>query len=155
MFQKEKNKLKKAEHKWADRMGEYAGTISFFNINVTVFALWILVNTGVFGENLIFDPYPFILLTMAVSLEAIFLSTFVLINQNRLARITDKKDEEDFVTNRKAEQENIVIMKALERIAKKQDIEVHDLTEEINQIQAGTAKEEDLLQEIEQEIEEK
>lgn len=50
-----------------------------------MFAIWILLNTGSLGVRP-FDPFPYGLLTMIVSLEAIFLSTFVLISQNRFSQ---------------------------------------------------------------------
>jgi uncharacterized membrane protein len=64
----------------ADWVTKFAGSVRFVGIHVVWFAAWILVN--LFGPA--FDPFPFGLLTMIVSLEAIFLSTFVLISQNRV-----------------------------------------------------------------------
>jgi uncharacterized membrane protein len=64
----------------ADWITKFAGSVRFVGIHVVWFALWIGVN--LFGPK--FDPFPFGLLTMIVSLEAIFLSTFVLISQNRV-----------------------------------------------------------------------
>jgi uncharacterized membrane protein len=64
----------------ADWITTFAGSMRFVGLHVAWFAAWILVN--LFGPA--FDPFPFGLLTMIVSLEAIFLSTFVLISQNRV-----------------------------------------------------------------------
>ena len=55
----------------------------FVYIHVVWFVVWVALNKGWFGKGLIFDAFPFGLLTMIVSLEAIFLSTFVMISQNR------------------------------------------------------------------------
>jgi uncharacterized membrane protein len=63
----------------ADAMTAFAGSMRFAVLHVAWFGAWIVVN--LFGPR--FDPFPFGLLTMLVSLEAIFLSTFVLISQNR------------------------------------------------------------------------
>ena len=78
----------RAEHRAnriADRITELAGSMRFVYLHVIWFGLWIAINVGllgfVFGNG--FDPFPFGLLTMIVSLEAIFLSTFVMISQNR------------------------------------------------------------------------
>ena len=78
----------RAEHRQnriADRITESAGSMRFVYVHVIWFGLWIAINVGLlgflFGRG--FDPFPFGLLTMIVSLEAIFLSTFVMISQNR------------------------------------------------------------------------
>ena len=67
----------------ADRITAFAGSMPFVYIHVLWFTVWVLINKGVFGKSLVFDKFPFGLLTMIVSLEAIFLSTFVMISQNR------------------------------------------------------------------------
>ncbi len=63
----------------ADSITAFSGSMRFVALHVIWFGAWILLNLTV----LHFDPFPFGLLTMVVSLEAIFLSTFVLISQNR------------------------------------------------------------------------
>ena len=62
----------------------------FVYIHIVWFGLWILLNTGHMGVP-VFDPFPYGLLTMVVSLEAIFLSTFVLISQNRLSEEAESR----------------------------------------------------------------
>src|SRR5512140_1660868 len=68
----------------ADAITSFSGRMIFAYIHIVWFGIWILLNAGWFGLRA-FDPFPYGLLTMIVSLEAIFLSTFVLISQNRLA----------------------------------------------------------------------
>ncbi len=69
----------------ADRITEFAGSMRFVYLHIVWFGLWIALNIGLLGFLIDkgFDPFPFGLLTMIVSLEAIFLSTFVMISQNR------------------------------------------------------------------------
>ncbi|MGI8449880.1 MAG: DUF1003 domain-containing protein [Streptosporangiaceae bacterium] len=62
-----------------------------------------LCNEGVFGKSLVFDPFPFGLLTLIVSLEAIFLSTFVLISQNRQQQRADRRSQADYENDIRAE----------------------------------------------------
>jgi uncharacterized membrane protein len=76
----------------ADRVTAFAGAMFFVWIHAALFGLWIA--TG--GLGLTHDPFPFNFLTMIVSLEAIFLSTFVMIGQNRQAQFAAKKAEHDF-----------------------------------------------------------
>jgi uncharacterized membrane protein len=65
--------------------------------------LWIGLNLGALGAAIVFDKFPFGLLTMIVSLEAIFLSTFVMISQNRQSARADIRSELDFENNVRAE----------------------------------------------------
>lgn len=68
----------------ADTITALSGRMVFVYGHIVWFGLWFLLNTGHFGIPS-FDPFPYGLLTMIVSLEAIFLATFVLISQNRLS----------------------------------------------------------------------
>ncbi len=74
----------------ADAITRFAGSMRFVYIHAIVFAIW--CSTGLFG----FDKYPFNFLTMTVSLEAIFLATFVMIGQNRQADFAAAKADHDF-----------------------------------------------------------
>jgi uncharacterized membrane protein len=80
----------------ADAITSFSGSIPFVILHLAWFALWIGVNT-IGGRP--FDPFPFGLLTLIVSLEAIFLSTFVLISQNRQSGRSDERAMQDFETN--------------------------------------------------------
>lgn len=73
----------------ANRMTSFSGSMLFFYIHVAWFCLWFLLNTGHLGITP-FDPYPYGFLTVVVSLEAIFLATFVLISQNILAKEAER-----------------------------------------------------------------
>ncbi len=102
------------------------GTIAFFNVNAVLFLGWLLVNANIIPDFKAFDPYPFGMLTMIVSLEAIFLSIIVLISQNRAAKIADLREEIDLQVNVAAEQEITQILSMLEGIEKKLSVkELH------------------------------
>lgn len=89
----------------ADTITKAFGSTWFFVANFLWFTLWVLINTELLPIIAPFDPYPFGFLTMMVSLEAIFLSIFVLISQNRAARVDDLREEIDLQINVQAEQE--------------------------------------------------
>src|SRR5262245_25697995 len=78
-------RMRGTQDRIADAITAFAGTMRFVYIHAAWFAVWIVVNEGLFGRSAVFDPYPYGLLTMIVSLEAIFLSTFVMVSQNRQA----------------------------------------------------------------------
>lgn len=79
----------------ADRITAFAGSMPFVYLHVVWFTAWIAAN--VMGAR--FDPFPYGLLTLIVSLEAIFLSTFVMLSQNREAVRSDIRSQIDFETN--------------------------------------------------------
>ncbi|MEW1643623.1 DUF1003 domain-containing protein [Streptomyces sp. NPDC091219] len=87
----------------ADAITAFAGTMLFVYIHAFWFAVWIALNEGLLGQAGIFDPYPYGLLTMIVSLEAIFLSTFVMVSQNRQAARENVRADLDFETNVRSE----------------------------------------------------
>jgi uncharacterized membrane protein len=78
----------------ADAITSFSGRMIFAYVHIVWFGIWILLNTGRFGVR-VFDPFPYGLLTMVVSLEAIFLSTFVLISQNRLGKEMERRADLD------------------------------------------------------------
>ncbi len=92
----------------ADVIAEFSGSIPFLLLNLVIFVLWLLANT-VAPKSIQFDPYPFQFLTMAVSLEAIFLSIFVLVSQNRQAAKDRIKADLDYQVDVKAEMEMAVM----------------------------------------------
>src|SRR6266567_7530532 len=95
--------LQRTQDRVADAITTFAGSLNFVYIHSVWFGLRILLNVGLLGAALEFDKFPFGLLTMIVSLEAIFLSTFVMVSQNRQAARADVRSELDFETNLRAE----------------------------------------------------
>jgi len=92
-------KARAAQDEVADKVTGFAGSLNFVYIHGVWFAAWIALNVGLLGVAREFDPYPFGLLTMVVSLEAIFLATFVMVSQNRQAARSDIRSQVDFESN--------------------------------------------------------
>jgi len=99
----------------ADWIAWFSGSMPFLIINAVWFVVWILINTIHFGIPQ-FDPYPFGLLTMMVSLEAIFLSCFVLVSQNRQAEKDRVRADVEYEVNVKAELEVAHLHEKTDRI---------------------------------------
>ena len=112
--------------RFADRFTRIFGNFKFLAFNFTWFTIWILWNLGVAPGVPIFDPYPFILLITIVSLEAIFLSTMVLISQNRSANIDRLRSEVDLQINMIAEQEITKILSLLSLVAEKHEVNIKE-----------------------------
>ncbi|HEX6716148.1 MAG TPA: DUF1003 domain-containing protein [Pyrinomonadaceae bacterium] len=99
----------------ADWIAWFSGSMPFLILNASWFIIWILLNTVHFGLPE-FDPYPFGLLTMIVSLEAIFLSCFVLVSQNRQAEKDRVRSDVEYEVNIKAELEVAHLHEKTDRI---------------------------------------
>jgi uncharacterized membrane protein len=134
-------KLRSAGDKMADKVTTVAGSTSFLVINLVWFVSWVVINTGALGEQFVFDEYPFGFLTMVVSLEAIILSVFVLISQNRQSKRSEIRSELDYITDLQADAEITTIMAVLERLAQKQGIQVDDLISDLNKNQRQILRE--------------
>jgi uncharacterized membrane protein len=93
-----------AMHVLAHRLTDVASSTGFFVFHVVAFAAWIIWNLGIAGLPQ-FDPFPFGLLTMIVSLEAIFLSIFVLMTQSRESAIAELREELNLQVNLRMEEE--------------------------------------------------
>ena len=99
----------------ADAITAFAGSMNFVYIHFGIFALWCA--TGLFGV----DKYPFNFLTMAVSLEAIFLSTFVMIGQNRQSAFAQAKADHDYAQEEQLLKENTELTRVIHQLT----VELH------------------------------
>lgn len=110
----------------SDAITRFAGSASFLLIHVVWFTAWIVWNLHG-GRS---DPFPFSLLNLIVSLEAVFLSAFVLISQNRITRQADKRGHLDLQINMLAEEEMTLVLRRLRRICDKLGIDSEGEIEE-------------------------
>jgi uncharacterized membrane protein len=133
------------EERLADAITDFSGRMYFVYFHVVWFGIWILVNLGYFGIKP-FDPYPFGLLTMVVSLEAIFLATFVLISQNRLSAEADRRADLDLQMGLLTEYEITRVINMLDAIQDKMGIE-NDSDQELIDLEKNVHPE-DVLEEI-------
>ena len=108
----------------ADWMTTILGNIWFLTLNVVWFVSWILINIGAFPAIAPFDLFPFGLLTMIVSLEAIILAIFVLISQNRAAQVDDLREEIDLQVDIITEQELTKLMHMTSMLMEKNGIDI-------------------------------
>src|ERR1043166_8201708 len=116
-------------------VARFCGSMTFVWVHVFVFAGWIGVNL-VPGVTHI-DPFPFTFLTFIVSLEAIFLSTFILISQNQDTRISERRNHLDLQINLLSEQENTKMLMMLQAIVEKVGAEV-ELDEDVTVLAQDT-----------------
>jgi uncharacterized membrane protein len=104
-----------------DRVAEviagFCGSMTFVWVHVAWFGGWIIFNWLPGIRHI--DPFPYTFLTLVVSLEAIFLSTFILISQNHDTRVSEKRNHLDLQINLLSEQENTQMLRLLQQIATK------------------------------------
>jgi len=106
----------------ARMIAKFCGSMAFVWVHVIGFAAWITLNLVPGVKHI--DPFPFTFLTFVVSLEAIFLSTFILISQNQDTRISERRNHLDLQINLLSEQENTKMLAMLQAIAEKVGAEI-------------------------------
>ena len=120
----------------AAKITRFTGSMGFVYLHLAAFGLWIAVNLGLMPGLPQFDP-SFVILAMAASVEAIFLSTFVLISQNRMAAAADKRAELDLQISLLAEHETTKLVTLVSAIAERMDVktkvdaEVQELKQDV------------------------
>lgn len=110
----------------ADDLTAAFGSTTFLILNTLFFGVWILVNINFIPNVPPFDPFPFGLLTMVVSLEAIILAIVILVSQNRQSYVTGLREELHLQVNLIAEEEITKVLKLLAEMRKKMGIEEKD-----------------------------
>lgn len=117
----QEERSKRFQERLADAITRFTGSMLFVYLHVALFGAWIVVNLGwtplpVFDESLV-------LLAMFASVEAIFLSTFVLISQNRMAALADKRADLDLQISLLAEHEVTQVLVLVREMAKRMNVE--------------------------------
>jgi uncharacterized membrane protein len=107
-----------------DAVGGFAGSMTFVALHVLWFIAWFTVNSKLIPAIPAFDPYPFIFLSMSVSVEAVLLSTFVLMKQNREAKRAEQRQQLTLQIDLLAEQEATKTLQMLQRIC--EHLGIHD-----------------------------
>jgi uncharacterized membrane protein len=112
---------KPRDEKVADAITRFTGSMAFVYIHLVLFGSWIVVNLG-WTPIPRFDP-SFVILAMAASVEAIFLSTFVLISQNRMQQLADKRADLDLQVSLLSEHEITQLVALVTEMARRMGIE--------------------------------
>ena len=123
----------------SDLIANFVGSMPFVVLHLVWFGTWVAVNTGWLSGKLRFDPYPFALLCMLVSLEGVLLSTFVLIKQNRMSQRADQRAHLDLQVNLLSEKEITKILQLQRLICARLEIEEADWDQEAKELSSVTA----------------
>ena len=110
--------------RWADKIAGAAGKMWFTGAHFVCFTVWVILNLGAVRGIPPFDPYPFPLLTVVTSLEAIFLSLFILTSQNRSTAQADQRAHLDLQINLLAESESTATLRMLQALCAHHGLEI-------------------------------
>ena len=116
------------QERLAEAITAFTGSMAFVYLHLALYAAWILVNVGLIPGLPKFDP-SFVILATEASVEAIFLSTFVLISQNRTAAASDKRADLDLHINLLTEHELTKLTEVVTAIAAHLDVRLGNVTE--------------------------
>lgn len=103
--------------RFPEMIGSFAGNVDFVACQLAFVALWAVTNLSVVPGLPVFDPFPFSLLSSPLSLEGVLLTAFVLIRQNRMSLIADRRIHLDLQISLLSEKETTKIIQMLERIS--------------------------------------
>lgn len=135
--------LHSLEGSLAQKITDFSGSMTFAYLHVVWFGTWILINFGWFKPYITpFDPFPYGLLTMIVSLEAIFLSTFIMVAQNRQAlvdTVREIQDDQEQAIEEKEQDELEQDVEGLGQDVKELGQEVDDIQKDLDNIIKGVA----------------
>jgi uncharacterized membrane protein len=121
----------------SDSITHFAGTIGFLSFQVIVIGTWIVLNLGWLPITP-FDSSPFHLLSLLVAVEALALAIFVLMNQNRMTHIADRRAHIALQVNLLTEQEMTYALHMLKNIANRLGVEMEREREEIDRLTEKT-----------------
>jgi len=149
MFERREKEEKRAtfEERIAQRITDFTGSMRFVYLHLAVFGFWIVANLGWIPGVPAWDP-SFVVLAMVASVEAIFLSTFVLISQNRISAAADKRADLDLQINLLAEHEITRLVHLVSAISDHLGLKSHEHPE-LEEIKRDVAPEA-VLDEIEE-----
>src|ERR1700733_6827228 len=125
-----------SSERFADNVGLFAGSLPFVGFHLVLLPVWLLVNAGKIPGLQPFDPYPFSLLGMIVAVEAVVLSSFILMRQNRMMRRGELRDHLNLQVDLLAEKEITKVLQMVRAICGHMglkdmagDQEIHDLSQ--------------------------
>ena len=137
---RESDRRRSAQDKIADAVTRFTGSLPFVYLHLLIFGGWIVINLGWIPGVPRFDP-SFVVLAMVASVEAIFLSTFVLITQNRMQAQADKRADLDLQISLLAEHEVTRLIHLVSALAEKMGLHEESHASELGELKKDVAPE--------------
>jgi uncharacterized membrane protein len=127
-----------ATEKFSDGIVKIVGSTYFLSLNLVLVFGWITANLGSVPGFKAFDPFPFGILALAVSSEAVFLTIFVLISQNRMARAAERRSHLDLQVGMLAEQELTTMLQMLQALCAHTGVDVRASSQQVEDFKDAT-----------------
>jgi uncharacterized membrane protein len=125
--------------RFADAVGVFAGSPLFILLHLLLLILWLLANSGIITRIRPFDPYPFSLLGMIVAVEAVILSSFILMRQNRMMRRGERRDHLNLQIDLLSEKEITKLLQMVRAICGRMGLENIMADKEIRELSQNTS----------------
>jgi uncharacterized membrane protein len=125
--------------RFADAVGIFAGSLLFVLIHLLLLIIWIAVNSPSVVRIKPFDPYPFALLGVVVAIEAVILSSFILMRQNRMMRRGERRDHLNLQVDLLSEKEITKLLQMVRAICQKMDLKDIMADKEIRELTQDTS----------------
>jgi uncharacterized membrane protein len=138
----------------SDAVTKFAGSAGFLFLHLFFILAWVAINLSLIPSIRSFDPFPFGILSIAVSSEAVFLTIFVLISQNRMSRQAEKRAHLDLQVSMLAEQELTTLLQMQQKICRHLGVNVTEEKQEVQDFAKATDVHE-LARELDQKLPER
>jgi uncharacterized membrane protein len=122
-----------------DAVGAFVGTMWFVALHLVWFIAWVLINTRLIPFIRPFDPFPFMFLSMTVSMEGVLLTTFVLMKQNRMSKRADQRNQLNLQVDMLSEREVTKILQMLAAVCEHMGLQQTAHEPEVRQMSQHTA----------------
>ena len=126
-----------AEHA-SDTIVKSIGSTPFLLLHVLLVGIWSTVNLNLITGVKAFDPFPFSILALLLAAESVFLTIFVLISQNRMAREAERRSHLDLQVGMLAEQELTVMLQMLQKLCHHAGVDVRSSTQQVQGFSEAT-----------------
>ena len=123
----------------ADSVGVFAGSLPFVVLHLALVMVWLLVNSGQISRIRPFDPWPFSLLGVIVAVEAVILSSFILMRQNRMMRRGERRDHLNLQVDLLAEKEITKVLQMVRAICEHMGLQHIMADQEIRELSQNTS----------------
>ena len=123
----------------ADAVGSFAGSLLFVVLHLLLLVAWLLINSGKITSTRPFDPYPFSLLGVIVAVEAVILSSFILMRQNRMMRRGERRDHLNLQVDLLAEKEITKLLQMVRAICGQMGLQNIMADKEIRDLSQNTS----------------
>jgi uncharacterized membrane protein len=124
--------------KFSDAVVKAVGNTFFLRLNLTLVLGWLAMNFRLFSGTRVFDPFPFGILALVVSSESVFLTIFVLISQNRMARAAERRSHLDLQVGMLAEQELTTMLQMLQSLCEHSGVDVKSSSQQVEEFKDAT-----------------